>query len=187
MEQPRLIGFCGRAGAGKDTIAAELYHLLSARHSDCYFLSFAQPLRDMLAALGVPEEYMERRDLKNRPVPGFGASFRTMAQTLGTEWGRGCVGKDFWVQQADRRLRDLPGVVLVTDVRFPEEAAWLRSKGGVLVRVERPEADCAFINHESEAHAGAMPADHVVDNSGPRSEAPHLAMALALDLNLIDH
>ncbi len=78
----RLIGVTGPAGAGKDTVG----HYL---HTDYGFMAFAfaSPLKQGLAAMGMPEP--SSRELKEQAVPGFEFPWRQAAQTLGTEWGRG--------------------------------------------------------------------------------------------------
>lgn len=42
-------------------------------------------------------EIAEDRVKKEQPIPQLGGkSFRRLAQTLGTEWGRNCVGDSIW-------------------------------------------------------------------------------------------
>jgi hypothetical protein len=146
-----ILGFCGAAGAGKDTVAQYIYEyagpLGSARR-----LAFAEPMRDMLLALGIPEKYMYDRELKEQPVPGFGRSYRQLAQTLGTEWGRQLHGENFWVNAlAARVAKAKEDIILISDVRFPNEVEWLHRTGGFLVKVHRPGV-AAIEQHESEMH-----------------------------------
>jgi hypothetical protein len=146
-----IIGFCGYAGAGKDTAAAAIKRAANVSGVAQRF-SFADPMRAMLAALGVSHEHMTDRALKEQPVPGLGRSYRQLAQTLGTEWGRVCHGEDFWVKALAARIDRSPcDLALIPDVRFPNEAAWLKSIGGVLIRVNRPGV-IPVHPHESERH-----------------------------------
>ena len=62
---------------------------------------------------------------------------RVLPQRFGTEFGRETLWDSFWLDVAERRMLD-KGRVVVTDVRFPNEAEWLRSKGGLLINVVRP-------------------------------------------------
>src|SRR5690606_25530009 len=59
--------------------------------------------------------------------------------TLGTEWGRS-LDKDLWlkrVQQHYRSIEHLEGYYVVTDVRFDNEAKWIK-ENGYLIEITRP-------------------------------------------------
>ena len=167
---PLIIGLTGLAGAGKDTVADRLCAKYGfERHA------FAEPIRDMLTALltgaGIDYAHLFERDLKELPVPGIGISGRRMMQTLGTEWGRS-LDTELWVRVAavTLGLDDLPNSspvhdrIVLTDVRFPNEAAWIRSLGGYTWRVVRPAP--AVAEHVSEQHINQLPSDLSIDNSG---------------------
>jgi hypothetical protein len=167
---PLIIGLTGLAGAGKDTVADRLCAAHGfERHA------FAEPIRDMLTALltgaGIDYAHLFERDLKELPVPGIGVSGRRMMQTLGTEWGRS-LDTQLWVRVAavTLGLDDLPNTspvhdrIVLTDVRFPNEAAWIRSLGGYTWRVVRPAP--AVAEHVSEQHINQLPSDLSIDNSG---------------------
>jgi hypothetical protein len=172
------IGFCGLAGAGKDSLASAVERYATACGGKVARVALADPMRDMLLALGVPRIYMTNRDLKETPVPGFGRSYRQLAQTLGTEWGRNCHGEDFWVNAAAARVAAADAdTVLITDVRFRNEADWLRHAGGYLVRVTRP--DIKAVNaHASEAYAAQLPAMANILNEGSLEDLDAAAVAL---------
>lgn len=168
MRDPLIIGLTGRAGAGKDTMAAQL-----CEHHGFERYALAEPLRDMLTQLltdaGIDHAWLFERPLKELPIPELGISGRRLMQTLGTGWGRG-LREDFWLRLADLAL-GLPAApvhdrIVITDIRFPNEAAWIAAHQGLLVRVERPVAPVAA--HESEQHADTLPCWHVIDNSGTR-------------------
>jgi hypothetical protein len=171
-----LIGLTGPAGCGKDTVA----RYLSQPHMGFEPYAFADPLRDMLMALLSPAciapQYMTDRALKEQPIPGIGCSARRLMQTLGTEWGRNLVSPDLWVNLAGLTLgiSDDPSMlpvadrIVISDVRFPNEAAWIRKHGGVVLRVMRDSQPVAA--HESEQHFAAFSTADVIDNSGPLIE-----------------
>lgn len=140
----RLLGLTGKAGSGKDTAAIALRSLGFVR------VAFADPIRDMLRALGVSEEHMSG-PAKEMPVPHLGLSYRRLAQTLGTEWGR-TLDPDFWIRVARERIACQLGhsPVVVTDVRFDNEARLIREMGGALLQIERPGIP-AVAAHVSEA------------------------------------
>lgn len=161
-----IIGLCGPAGSGKDTVRS-----LLEQHYDFAGLAFAEPIRGMLRELfasnGISEEFIDDRALKEAPIPALGTSYRHLAQTLGTEWGRQCMGADFWLNIAGAYLADLKAQgyerFVVSDVRFANEAAWVRAQGGVVWRVERPGL-ASVRAHVSEAQD--FEADAVIDNNG---------------------
>lgn len=123
---PRVIALTGVAGSGKSTASAYL-------QSKGYQLTkFAEPLKDMLRAIGYSEDEIEGA-LKEVPRPD-GKTPRHAMQTLGTEWGRDCMGKDFWVNIWKERAAT--GLIVVDDCRFANEANAVRSMGGVVIRLE---------------------------------------------------
>lgn len=148
---PLLIGLTGRAGTGKSSVAARLTH----EHSFAE-LAFADPIINMvhslLADAEIGGEWITERALKEQPTP-LGFSYRHLAQTLGTEWGRG-LHQDLWIRVAQQRLLQpaLAGRdVVISDVRYPNEADFIRRRGGIVVRVLRNgQADVRA--HSSEAY-----------------------------------
>lgn len=171
-----LIGLTGPAGAGKDTVAA-----LLVRDWGFSQLSFAGPLKDALVVmLGIPRSALNDRATKEAPIDWIGKSPRQLMQTLGTEWGRQLVHDDLWIRHAERRLANMRRYsdrVTITDVRFENEARWVRAQGGTIWHIRRT-ADAAAVNpHESEhgVRFNADAGDDVINNT---SDIAHLATEL---------
>ena len=60
-------------------------------------------------------------------------------------------------------------VLFITDVRFPNEADWVRSMGGVMVRVDRKTGETD--NHSTETEMDAYKNyDHTIENNGTMPE-----------------
>lgn len=182
----RIIGLAGLAGSGKDTAAQLLRTELQALGRTVDTMAFADPIRWMLAALGVPEQAMSDRGLKEQPLPEFAhTSYRHMAQTLGTEWGRQCMGVSFWTARLALRLAKLeeagraPDFLLITDVRFPNEAAWVKNRAGRMVKITRP-GPAGVRPHISEAQV--LPFDVLLDNRGTVDDLALSCRSLALQL-----
>lgn len=161
--RPRVIALTGRAGAGKSTVAA---HLQSKGYE---LIKFADPLKSMMRAFlkvqNVTDQDAEafiEGDMKEMPSAIFGGqSARYAMQTLGTEWGRECMGDNFWtVIWADRAMR-FP-LVVVDDCRFPNEAAVVRRMGGRIVQLVGRGGIAG--KHASEAGTGIS--DAVIENDG---------------------
>lgn len=174
-----IIGLVGLAGAGKDTVAGMLRRLWTERGLESRYIAFADPIRAMCLDLLVharvqdPTRYILDRELKEAIIPGMGVSYRHMAQTLGTEWGQQCLGRDVWIRVLDKRLqacreRQVTHFV-IPDVRFAPEADWLRAQGGVIWRIERPDIE-PVREHVSESSTVTIQSDRVILNDGTLDE-----------------
>uniref|UniRef100_UPI0025C6BA94 deoxynucleotide monophosphate kinase family protein n=1 Tax=Cecembia sp. TaxID=1898110 RepID=UPI0025C6BA94 len=88
-------------------------------------------------------------------------------QTLGTEWARNLLDENIWVDVVRRKIKALDSYsVVVTDVRFQNEAALIKELGGVILQVQREGLDGVGIQgHSSEVGRGVH-ADFVVVNDG---------------------
>lgn len=159
MATPKLIGLCGRAGSGKDTVAEFLY--IRGRFAQ---YAMAKPLKDALKAMGIFEP---ARDQKELPLPGRAYSYRQAAQTLGTEWARN-LDPDFWINLAEQnvaRFLSEGRSVVITDIRFENEEKFVRKHGGVIWQVVGRSAELGGASgHVSEQYRPE--ADLIIDNSG---------------------
>ena len=167
-----LLGICGVKQAGKSTVANLLVSEFGFTQA-----SFADPLRQLAYDINPVVGYGVQQSLvlggKPNLVPVYyaelvdGAGYerakkidevRRFLQRLGTEGMRKNFGQDVWVELLAQRieplLRDGQNIVLA-DVRFPNEAAYVQQHG-YLWRINRPgyESD----GHASESHIKALPA-----------------------------
>lgn len=152
----RIIGLTGLKRCGKDTAASHIaYRCIDL---DPIVVSFAQPIREAVASiLGISVETLDA--VKEEPIGWLdGITPRRMMQTLGTEWGRYMIHTDLWVQSLSRYINTLDNkLVIVSDVRFDNEAQAIRRLGGKVVRVDRGLPQCD--DHISESSI----ADHFID------------------------
>lgn len=156
----RLIGLTGPAGCGKDTVGS----LINARYGH-EPKALAAPLKRALNTMfGWTMRQWDDREWKERTIPHLGKSPREMAQTLGTEWGRNLVHNDVWVLAALGNEPDDSRVV-ITDVRFDNEARAIRSRGGVVLCIWR-DGCSPVAAHSSEAGVNDELIDWYVDNNG---------------------
>lgn len=153
---PRVVALTGAAGSGKSTAADYLI-----RHHGYERVKFAGPLKDMCRAIGMTEDHIEGH-LKEAPCDMLcGKTPRFFMQQIGTELGRNLIGDDFWIRLWLHRVADAKRVV-VDDLRFPNEAAAVRSLGGVIVKLEGRGGIAG--THASEAGCGTW--DGIVVNDG---------------------
>lgn len=162
-----IIGLAGKARVGKDTAA----NYLGERHR-LSPVAFAQPIKNALTAMGFNQADYDTVERKNEIIPWLGVSYRKLAQTLGTEWGRD-LHPDFWLLLAQRRVEarrnlGVPGVV-ISDVRFDNEADWVRAEGGLIIHMEGPARSGMAVDgegHASERGIKRQLNDVVVSNIG---------------------
>lgn len=182
-----ILALTGLKGAGKTTAADML-----CQNNGFSRVKFADPLKNMIRTLfydaGYDEEETERYvegDLKEEPV-GFllGRTARHLMQTLGTEWGRDCVHEQFWVNMFGA-MAGQKSLVVVDDLRFPNEADYVVSQGGILVRiVGGPELQPGYRQedlHPSEAQLASIPVHHHVINDGSISDLYKAVYAVAFE------
>lgn len=156
--RPAILGLCGLAGSGKDTAAEALVDDGWVR------VAFADAIREGLLAID--------------PIVGSGADcvcwrisdyvesggwdgakrnpeVRFLLQRYGTEGGREVHGDDCWLNIGRRKIVEALAAgkcVVVTDVRFANEAELIHELGGQVVKVLRPSSGLSGSNsaHASE-------------------------------------
>lgn len=160
MRRP-IIGLCGYARAGKDTMAKAI---IGEQTRLCFQrFAFADELKDdvskaMRKALntsGIPADPIN--------VAGIMSDMKEQIRPMLVGWGAGlrAVDPGHWIKRLERLMRitlDYPidprsacasgsydprfrfktCRCVITDVRYKNEADWVRSLGGLVVWVERP-------------------------------------------------
>jgi hypothetical protein len=162
-----LIGIHGKARAGKDTAAAHM-----VRQYGFVRTAFADPLKRAAKEMfGLTHEQTYSDELKEVLIPHWGYSPRQLFQLLGTESGREVFGEDMWLRRwaiDAERIENEGSHVVVTDVRFANEAEMIRKRGGVVVHLIRPMDNGlgrqAF--HASERGLEIEAEDVVIQNNG---------------------
>lgn len=155
-----LIGFTGLKGSGKDTAA--LYFV----NKGWKRMAFADPLKEVCRHLFNFTERQLHGDLKDEVDPFWNIPPRQVFTYIGTDLVREKlgpflnVGDIFWCLNMSQRLSQVNGDVVITDVRFENEASLIRSLGGYIIRVVRPGLEPS--EHISEQ--GNFVADETVIN-----------------------
>lgn len=165
-----IIGLSGYAQSGKDTVANIL-----VEHYGFTRVAFADKIRELLYEMN-PNL---RDTLLQQAVNAHGwdevksdPTVRRMMQNLGVG-ARKLFGENFWVHQAMNSMANAHPNIVVTDVRFINEADTLKTNGGQLWRVKRPGIE-AVNTHISETEMDGYKVDQILHNGGTIEELDSL-------------
>lgn len=171
---PRLIGLHGRAGSGKDTAFEAIWYWGRFRHI-VRREAFADRLKLSAARIFFPDislaeavEWCNGLKLCGAiTAPGnVVLSGREFLQHYGTEAHRNVFAESFWVDAALQGYGDTDEILVVTDVRFVNEAKAIQDRGGEVWEILRPHVGIAESAHASEQPLPAEMIDHTVVNDG---------------------
>ena len=151
-----IIGFAGRAGAGKTTAAMRLVDKYGYE-----IYSFAKPIKDLLCPFFGWDGRHAYGELKEEIDTQWGFSPRAAFQTFGTEFAR-ALNPDFWLIKAQQSIKNFN--TAIDDIRFTNEAGWTR-KRGILIHVIRPDAKDVR-QHVSETPLEIHRNDLILQNNG---------------------
>lgn len=159
-----IIGLTGYAQSGKDTFASILVEKYGYSR-----IAFADKIRDFLYGVNPmvacsPTGYLQ--DLVN--LVGWDKAkqepqVRRLLQDLGIS-ARDLISEDIWVTAALSSVSKDQRVV-ITDVRFENEAAMIKSMGGQLWRVKRSGVG-PVNDHVSESEMDGYKVDQIFVNNG---------------------
>ena len=172
-----LIGIAGYARAGKDTVAQYIAMRYSYKKA-----AFADGIREALIALNpdITVKHPQTRENARMPLQiavfAFGweelktvsPDVRPLLQRFGTEVGRQLWGDNFWVNRlflqniGERKL-------VISDVRYWNEAQEIRRKGGEVWLIQRPNGHPAN-GHPSESNLENYDFDRIFTNDGSEDE-----------------
>lgn len=167
----KIIGLTGLAGCGKDTVAEMIKDSYGGKVK---LYALADPLKQACSiAFGIPVENFYDIEKKEVVDPFWGITLREMLQKFGTEAMRNTFGVDFWtkrathfIKYADKHDTDL---LIITDIRFDNEAQWIEDQNGVLIFIDRDIPIEDKHGHASEQGVAVEP-DYTIDNNGDLSD-----------------
>jgi hypothetical protein len=160
-----VIGLSHRAKHGKDTVANAIIAARGKKYS-IEKIAFADKLREevneafetagnwlgvfmFVKKLGAPDWVVYDPNGEVTEQYPYGKQ-RTLLQWWGTEYRR-AQDSYYWVKELQRKVRaSTAQVVLITDMRFQNEFSWVKSQGGITVKVEREGFDNGINDHPSE-------------------------------------
>jgi hypothetical protein len=166
-----IIAVCGFQGSGKDTIGSYLI-----RNHGFTKLSFAGILKDIVAVLfGWERDLLEGATIESRQWretvdPWWSNKLdmpkltpRYVLQFFGTDLFRKYFHPDIWVICVEKQLSKYKNCV-ITDCRFPNEIAMLKSNGAKLFKVTKGQLPEWFDSYKSgviEEPIGVHPSEYL--------------------------
>lgn len=129
-----LIGLGSKARQGKNFVA----NYIKEQNNSAKLYSFADELKLYCKAHHeeLVKEWLELNFQKKLPEPKEDPiyGYTAILQWYGTDVARKA-NPNVWVQALDARIqKEAPELALITDVRFPEEAAYVKKKAVTLYR-----------------------------------------------------
>ena len=170
-----IIGLVGYIGSGKGTVG----DILVRNHGYTKF-AFADALKDAVATIftwprgllegdsNASRAFRERTDVWWSHKLGYEVTPRLILQKFGTEACRNGIADNIWIAALEKRIHGYEDVV-ISDCRFPNEIDFIRSAGGVIVRVKRgddPSPEELSKMHISETAWNNYNPDFVIHNEG---------------------
>jgi hypothetical protein len=181
----RIIGLSGHAGAGKTETAQRLSRVLETQ-LDCgpwELVAFAAPVKKYAAGImGVSLDFIDEWKRKPEPPPMWDKSVRNLLQFIGNGFRK--FDQEVWVRKLAASLKP-GGNYIIHDLRYPNEARWIRSQGGLLVRVWRPEADNLVMDCESETSFDSW--DTELRSTHPKGGEVNISKLSSLDKPSFDY
>jgi hypothetical protein len=132
----KIIGLTGKKRSGKDTSATMLIDIVNDHYYDVIVLSFAEPLKKAVSILFNLEITESNKEIKNE---NWNASPRQLLQLTGDKMRE--LYPDIFIKnvhiQIEKYLNDKNYCIIVTDIRYNQEAELIKSLGGKIIKLER--------------------------------------------------
>jgi hypothetical protein len=170
-----IIGLAGNARSGKNTVADFLgkqYHQKA----------FADAIRDALIKLNprvtqilTVADVVEEHGWDDAKV--LFPEIRRLLQVMGTEVGRHIIHQDVWLDITLRGVLSTDDVV-ITDVRFRNEALAIKKLGGQVWKVERDGVE-PLNDHASEHALKDWTFDRIIENNSTIEQLQKTVQAIA--------
>lgn len=153
----KIIGISGRIGSGKDTLADFMIKELSNfKVERRYFANKIKEFHKELTGIG---GYTQEE--KNLYLEDFGFTVGEGLQKIG-EGLRQAYHKSIWVNSVLTGA-DKDAYIFLTDIRYPNEADYIKGVDGLLIRLEGDPADVRKNSKRDLTHASETSLDDYKD------------------------
>jgi hypothetical protein len=189
-----IIALSGYARSGKDTIA----EIIKKHNPSFEIKKFSGKLKDIASILtGIPPSMFENQQFKTQVLHGWERrvysgnisddglvhanaekkemTVRDFLQILGTDAIRDGLHENAWVNALFCDYYQGRNWV-ITDCRFPNEYEAVKSYGGIVVRVVRPEYSSPVNEHRSETALDLYKFDYTIVNEGDLSDLEEMVL-----------
>jgi hypothetical protein len=174
----KLIGLSGHMGCGKNYIAEQIIYPHFKSSYNTLILGFGDLMKNELFARDLSLKYDDLYDHKTFET-------RNKLQQYGTENGREKYHPDIWIRGLDIQIETFcrrshgDCLVIVCDVRFVNEADYIKQRGGILFRINSPNRSKSrylreanndpikydlISTHKSETELNDYKFDHLINN-----------------------
>jgi ABC-type dipeptide/oligopeptide/nickel transport system ATPase component len=129
-----IIGISGKSGCGKDTLA----NIFMGMYPEMNFqqMAFADKVKELAGALlSVETKQFENREYKESWNEELSISVRGILQVIG-DGLREKIHPDVWLIALQKRI-DPNANVLISDVRYFNEAQFIKKMGGMVISIDR--------------------------------------------------
>jgi len=135
--RPIVIGLGHRSGVGKDVAAGALADAYNAR-----IVSFGDAIYDVVEDLVPFLDAPLRHAIQEQGLMHAKRSDHRIVDLMVSVANimRSRLGPDVWLEPVIDRIVLEEGNYIIPDVRYPNEALAIRNLGGLLVRIDRPDA-----------------------------------------------
>lgn len=168
---PKLIGLLGKSGSGKSVVANWL-----TENREYKEFAFAAALKDACKIIfGLTHEQLYG-GLKDTYDSFYCCTPRHILQQVGCGLFRDELphvlpelplhDKSVWILHFDKIFAAATVPIVVSDVRFMNEAKNIKEKGGVLIRIIRPSVLEYTDSHCSETESDGIEHDYCIVNDG---------------------
>lgn len=156
-----LIGLIGNKRVGKTTFSDYLVDKFKFKT-----YAFADPIKEGAKIMFNLTNEQVHGDLKEVVDKRWGLTPRQFLQKLGTDCCRKTFGNDVWIKTmkfwyADNKDKN----VVISDIRFPNEAQAITELGGVLIKIINPNIKTNKDSHESEQLVDTINYDLIINNN----------------------
>jgi len=149
-----LVGICGKAGAGKDTIGNYLVEKYGFER-----IALADPIKRLVKDVFVLDDHtVYDRNARELPLEQWnGWTVRKLLQYIGTELFRDHIDDKIWVKSLWYRIKDSKDNYVISDLRFRNELEFFKDNAGknfISIKVIRPghDGNVGIPGHASEAY-----------------------------------
>jgi phosphomevalonate kinase len=183
----KIIGLSGKKQSGKDTVYSIASDILAPPVGR---VGFADALKQEVSeATGFRVEFIEEHKTE----------FRSLLQVWGTDFRRHFSGTEYWIEQMDEVITSVNNkykYLFITDVRFENEAEFIKQRGGSVIRVERrqqvyktiQEATVDIDVHVSETNMNDYSGyDYVINNNGSEKDLQKSVRSMLETLNILEN